>query len=272
MSPSAAFARRSRPTARWARRRCSAYMTADVVWVERPRRGRTARRGTATRAFATPSVSGSRARASPPMSRRWSSAATSCSSSSSGRPWAPAAARRRCCGPPIVQRFRDELVCARALLPRPRERARGVRRRVRVVAGRLQRAPARTRRAGARTRPTADRVREALFSMLGDVERRARARPVRGLGRARDRGALARRGGAVFVERDPRAVAAIRRNLEAVGRRSGRRRARRAALPRARTSGRSTSCSSTRHIIPRPAWPARSPSGCRRSSQRTPAS
>ena len=58
-------------------------------------------------------------------------------------------------------------------------------RRMRVVAGtyggrRLVAPP------GDATRPTSDRVREALFSVLGaSVERRARARPLRRLGRAR---------------------------------------------------------------------------------------
>ena len=65
---------------------------------------------------------------------------------------------------------------------------------VRIVAGRFGGrrlvAPA-----GPRTRPTSDRVREALFSVLGAVEGAARARPLRRLGRARARGALARRSG-----------------------------------------------------------------------------
>jgi 16S rRNA (guanine966-N2)-methyltransferase len=70
---------------------------------------------------------------------------------------------------------------------------------------------------GMRTRPTADRVREALFSMLGDVG------GVRVLDLYAGSGALGiealSRGAdsAVFVERDPRAVAAIERNLAAVG-------------------------------------------------------
>ena len=70
---------------------------------------------------------------------------------------------------------------------------------------------------GRRTRPTADRVREALFSILGDVS------GVRVLDLFAGSGALGiealSRGasGAVFVDDDPRAVAAIRRNLEAVG-------------------------------------------------------
>jgi 16S rRNA (guanine966-N2)-methyltransferase len=87
---------------------------------------------------------------------------------------------------------------------------------VRVVAGafkgRRLHAPA-----GRRTRPTADRVREAVFSMLGAVEGLRVLDLFAGSGalgiEALSRGASA----AVFVERDPRAVAAIRRNLEAIG-------------------------------------------------------
>jgi 16S rRNA (guanine966-N2)-methyltransferase len=87
---------------------------------------------------------------------------------------------------------------------------------VRVVAGvfkgRTLHAPR-----GQRTRPTADRVREALFSMLGPLD------GVRVLDLFAGSGALAiealSRGaaGAVLVERDPRAVAAIERNLEPLG-------------------------------------------------------
>jgi 16S rRNA (guanine966-N2)-methyltransferase len=87
---------------------------------------------------------------------------------------------------------------------------------VRVVAGdlggrRLEAPP------GRRTRPTADRVREALFSMLGSVEALRVLDLFAGSGalgiEALSRGA----GAAVFVDRDPRAVAAIGRNLAAVG-------------------------------------------------------
>ena len=87
---------------------------------------------------------------------------------------------------------------------------------MRVVAGefkgrRLQ-APA-----GARTRPTADRVREAVFSMLADVQGARVLDLYAGSGalgiEALSRGARL----AVFVERDRRALAAIRRNLDAVG-------------------------------------------------------
>ena len=70
---------------------------------------------------------------------------------------------------------------------------------------------------GTRTRPTADRVREALFSMLGDVSGARVLDLYAGSGalgiEALSRGAAE----AVFVERDPRAVAAIRRNLDALG-------------------------------------------------------
>jgi 16S rRNA (guanine966-N2)-methyltransferase len=87
---------------------------------------------------------------------------------------------------------------------------------VRVVAGtyggRRLRAPR-----GTRTRPTADRVREALFSMLGDVAGARVLDLYAGSGalgiEALSRGAES----AVFVDRDAAAVAAIRRNLEDLG-------------------------------------------------------
>jgi 16S rRNA (guanine966-N2)-methyltransferase len=66
---------------------------------------------------------------------------------------------------------------------------------------------------GARTRPTADRVREALFSMLGDVASARVLDLYAGSGalgiEALSRGAAS----ALFVERDPAAVAVIERNL-----------------------------------------------------------
>ena len=69
----------------------------------------------------------------------------------------------------------------------------------------------------ARARPS-DRVREALFSILGPLDGRARARPVRRLGRAGHRGALARRrrGHASSTAR-PRRGRASGANLEALG-------------------------------------------------------
>ena len=70
---------------------------------------------------------------------------------------------------------------------------------------------------GTRTRPTADRVREALFSMLGDVGEARVLDLYAGSGalgiEALSRGADS----AVFVERDAQALAAIERNLAAVG-------------------------------------------------------
>ena len=70
---------------------------------------------------------------------------------------------------------------------------------------------------GIRTRPTADRVREALFSILGEVSGARVLDLYAGSGalgiEALSRGAES----AVFVERDPRAVAAIERNLESLG-------------------------------------------------------
>jgi 16S rRNA (guanine966-N2)-methyltransferase len=70
---------------------------------------------------------------------------------------------------------------------------------------------------GTRTRPTADRVREALFSILGDVSDLRVLDLFAGSGalgiEALSRGAES----AVFVERDAKALAAIERNLAAVG-------------------------------------------------------
>jgi 16S rRNA (guanine966-N2)-methyltransferase len=71
---------------------------------------------------------------------------------------------------------------------------------------------------GASTRPTADRVREALFSVLGDRIAGARVLDLfAGSGalglEALSRGAAA----ATFVDRDPAAVRAVRANLDALG-------------------------------------------------------
>ena len=87
---------------------------------------------------------------------------------------------------------------------------------MRIVAGRYGgrrlRAPA-----GTTTRPTADRVREAVFSILGDVS------GLRVLDLFAGSGALGiesvSRGAAeaVFVDNSPRAVAAVKANLEALG-------------------------------------------------------
>jgi 16S rRNA (guanine966-N2)-methyltransferase len=70
---------------------------------------------------------------------------------------------------------------------------------------------------GAATRPTADRVREALFSALGDVTDMTVLDLFAGSGalgiEALSRGAA----GATFVERAAPALAALKANLEALG-------------------------------------------------------
>jgi 16S rRNA (guanine966-N2)-methyltransferase len=87
---------------------------------------------------------------------------------------------------------------------------------VRVVAGgwggRRLRAPA-----GAATRPTADRVREALFSMLGPLDGLAALDLFAGSGalgiEALSRGAVR----ATFVDSAPAAIRAVRANLDQLG-------------------------------------------------------
>jgi 16S rRNA (guanine966-N2)-methyltransferase len=87
---------------------------------------------------------------------------------------------------------------------------------VRVVAGRLGGRRLRAPR-GADTRPTSDRVREALFSMLGPLDDARVLDLYAGSGalgiEALSRGAQT----ATLVERDARAIAVIRANLEALG-------------------------------------------------------
>ena len=87
---------------------------------------------------------------------------------------------------------------------------------MRIVAGEFKGRRLRMRR-GAPTRPTADRVREALFSMLGDVAGARVLDLYAGSGalgiEALSRGAAS----VVFVERDTRAAAAIQANLDTVG-------------------------------------------------------
>ena len=99
---------------------------------------------------------------------------------------------------------------------RRREGAASGERPVRVVAGEFKGRRLHAPR-GPRTRPTADRVREALFSMLGDVSGARVLDLYAGSGalgiEALSRGA----GSALFVERDRQALTALRRNLEAVG-------------------------------------------------------
>ena len=78
---------------------------------------------------------------------------------------------------------------------------------------------------GTRTRPTADRVREAVFSILGPIEGLRVLDLFAGSGalaiEALSRGALR----ATLVDHDSRALAAIDRNLEATGMTAERRRA-----------------------------------------------
>jgi 16S rRNA (guanine966-N2)-methyltransferase len=87
---------------------------------------------------------------------------------------------------------------------------------VRVVAGRFK---GRTLHAppGRGTRPTSDKVREAIFSVLGDIEGFDVLDLFAGSGalgiEALSRGASS----ALFVDTDQDAVAVIRRNLAAVG-------------------------------------------------------
>jgi 16S rRNA (guanine966-N2)-methyltransferase len=87
---------------------------------------------------------------------------------------------------------------------------------VRVVAGRFG-GRRLTAPPGRATRPTSDRVREALFSILGPLAGERVLDLFAGSGalgvEALSRGAAA----ATFVDRDPRAVAAVRANLEALG-------------------------------------------------------
>jgi 16S rRNA (guanine966-N2)-methyltransferase len=70
---------------------------------------------------------------------------------------------------------------------------------------------------GEGTRPTSDRVREALFSMLGGLDGASVLDLYAGSGalgiEALSRGAAA----ATFVERDPHALEIVRRNLAALG-------------------------------------------------------
>jgi 16S rRNA (guanine966-N2)-methyltransferase len=87
---------------------------------------------------------------------------------------------------------------------------------VRVVAGEL-RGRKLTAPAGDATRPTADRVREALFSILGDITGLRVLDLYAGSGalgiEALSRGAAA----AIFVDSSQAAVTAIRRNLSELG-------------------------------------------------------
>ncbi len=86
---------------------------------------------------------------------------------------------------------------------------------MRVIAGRYGGRPL-AAPPGDRTRPTSDRVREAVFSILGPLDGERVLDLFAGTGafglEALSRGA----GSAVFVERDGRAAAALTRNLQAL--------------------------------------------------------
>jgi 16S rRNA (guanine966-N2)-methyltransferase len=88
---------------------------------------------------------------------------------------------------------------------------------VRVIAGRLGGRRLRAPKGKATTRPTSDRVKEALFSMLGDLDGAVALDLFAGTGalgiEAISRGANR----AVFVERDRAAATAIRTNLASLG-------------------------------------------------------
>src|SRR5205807_8935144 len=88
--------------------------------------------------------------------------------------------------------------------------------RVRVIAG-THRGRSMVAPRGQATRPTGDRVREALFSILGDVSSLRVLDLFSGSGalaiEALSRGAAA----ATLVDSAPAAIASIRRNLESLG-------------------------------------------------------
>ena len=128
---------------------------------------------------------------------------------------------------------------------------------MRVIAGRFGGRRLSAPRGG-RTRPTADRVREALFSVLGDLEGARVLDLFAGSGalgiEALSRGAAE----ATFVDTAPAALQALRDNLAAleIGERRGAPR-RRPRLPAQRTNGRAR----IRSRIPRPSIPARGRAG-----------
>jgi 16S rRNA (guanine966-N2)-methyltransferase len=126
---------------------------------------------------------------------------------------------------------------------------------VRVIAGRFGGRRLSAPR-GARTRPTADRVREALFSVLGDLEGARVLDLFAGSGalgiEALSRGAAE----ATFVDTAPAALRMLRDNLAALEIAGASRRGasrRRPQLPAQRTKGRAR----IRSRIPRSSIPAR---------------
>jgi 16S rRNA (guanine966-N2)-methyltransferase len=87
---------------------------------------------------------------------------------------------------------------------------------VRIVAG-AKRGATIAAPPGLATRPTGDRVREAAFNLIGPVDGAAVLDLFAGSGalglEALSRGAVT----ATFVEHDPKAIAALRANVEALG-------------------------------------------------------
>lgn len=88
---------------------------------------------------------------------------------------------------------------------------------MRVISGRFRGRSLKAPRGERTTRPTSDRVREACFSMLGDIDGTVVLDLFAGTGalgiEALSRGAER----AVFVERDAAALRALRANLDALG-------------------------------------------------------
>ncbi len=151
-----------------------------------------------------------------------------------------------------ARRWAAELLDARPGAPRARARAArpprrraltagaGADSRVRVIAGRLGGRRLQAPR-GRATRPTSERVREALFSLLGPhVDGGARARPLRGHRRARHRGALAGRRANRICRAGRAALAALagQHRGAATGRRRSRGRVARVRWRRLRARGR----------------------------------
>ena len=132
---------------------------------------------------------------------------------------------------------------------------------MRIVAGRLGGRRLRAPR-GRDTRPTSDRVREALFSMLGPLDGARVLDLFAGSGalgiEALSRGAQT----ATFVERDGRAVEVMRANLEALGLGEDEVRCVRRP-PRAALRDASRARRRIRSGLPRPAVPARAGAGRR---------
>lgn len=88
---------------------------------------------------------------------------------------------------------------------------------MRVIAGRFRGRPLKAPRGAMTTRPTSDRVREACFSMLGELDGMVVLDLFAGTGalgiEALSRGAER----AVFVERDSTALRVLRTNLDSLG-------------------------------------------------------